>query len=145
LRRDAISFGGIDLFVTAPRTNARKIACVLVDEAQFLTPQVLQLTLICDRLKSRPCYGFGLIFAASRLKEQIPAGLGRGIDRNQNVCHTGKRPMMNARLDAAASGCCKATKSMSACIRALSRAEFDLPASPSATNPTGIIPRRARC
>ena len=57
-----------DLFVdTRDALRNHKIDCVLVDEAQFLNPkQVLQLTLICDRLNIPVlCYGLAPTLEAS--------------------------------------------------------------------------------
>ena len=55
LERDVEKFEGEDdLYVwTAHEHQREKISCVLVDEAQFLTPkQVLQLSLVVDKLKN---------------------------------------------------------------------------------------------
>ena len=61
LDREAEIFEGEDdLYVwTAHEHQREKLSCVLVDEAQFLSPkQVLQLTLIVDKLKIPVlCYG----------------------------------------------------------------------------------------
>ena len=61
LGRDVEKFEGEDdLYVwTAHEHQREKISCVLVDEAQFLTPkQVLQLSLVVDKLKIPVlCYG----------------------------------------------------------------------------------------
>ena len=56
-----ITFGGDDDFLEMMRQRheAQRVHCVLLDAAQLLTPrQVLQLTMVCDRL-SIPvlCYG----------------------------------------------------------------------------------------
>ena len=56
-----IAFGGDDDFLEMirQRHEAQRVHCVLLDAAQLLTPrQVLQLTMVCDRL-SIPvlCYG----------------------------------------------------------------------------------------
>ena len=61
LQSDANIFDAdLDLFVDVRKRHQEgKLACVLVDEAQFLQPsQVLQLTLVCDRLDIPVlCYG----------------------------------------------------------------------------------------
>ena len=61
LEREVEKFEGEDdLYVwTAHEHQREPISCVLVDEAQFLTPkQVLQLTLVVDKLKIPVlCYG----------------------------------------------------------------------------------------
>jgi len=61
LQRQVIAFpNDFDLFVhVGQQQNESPVACVFVDEAQFLTAkQVLQLTLVCDRLGIPVlCYG----------------------------------------------------------------------------------------
>ncbi|MEC9091390.1 MAG: thymidine kinase, partial [Planctomycetota bacterium] len=61
LSADAVTFdGNFDFFVAVQNEIQNgKIHCLLIDEAQFLTrKQVLQLTLVCDRLDIPVlCYG----------------------------------------------------------------------------------------
>ena len=93
-----------DLFVdTRDALRNHKIDCVLVDEAQFLNPkQVLQLTLICDRLNIPVlCYGLRTDFRG----EPFPGSMyllawAEELIEIKTVCHTGKKATMNVRLDA---------------------------------------------
>ena len=61
LRSSAISIGGSDDVIARVRSEhaSREVACVLVDEAQFLTPeQVWQLAEVADSLDIPVlCYG----------------------------------------------------------------------------------------
>ena len=102
---DAIAFDAdYDFFAAIhARQAAGPLHCVLVDEAQFLEPkQVLQLTLVCDRL-SIPvlCYGIrtdfqGEPFAGSKYL----LAWADNIIEIKTICRSGKKATMNARLDA---------------------------------------------
>ena len=110
LAREAIAFAKSDnLFDETEQRHEEKlldggkgIACVLVDEAQFLEPtQVMDLTLVADRL-SIPvlCYGLrtdfrGEPFGGSRY---LLAWADELIEI-KTICHSGKKATMNARLD----------------------------------------------
>ena len=79
------------------------VHCLLVDEAQFLTPlQVLQLTQVCDRLAVPVlCYGIrtdflGEPFAGSKYL----LAWADNIVEIKTICRSGKKATMNARLDA---------------------------------------------
>jgi thymidine kinase len=104
LQRQAISFGpDHDLFVhVRNHTRQQPIHCVLVDEAQFLTPeQVLQLTLVCDRLNI-PVLAYGL--RTDFRGEPFPGSkyLLAWADEMveiKTICRSGKKATMNARLD----------------------------------------------
>jgi thymidine kinase len=101
---DAIAFDGDYDFFAAIRGlhETRRVHCVLIDEAQFLSPrQVLQLTLVCDRL-SIPvlCYGIrtdfrGEPFAGSKYL----LAWADNIIEIKTICRSGKKATMNARLD----------------------------------------------
>lgn len=83
--------------------KAKSLDCVLVDEAQFCTQaQVLQLTLICDKLKI-PVLAYGLRtdfqgepFEGSRYL----LAWAEELVEIKTVCSSGKKATMNARLDA---------------------------------------------
>ncbi len=90
-----------DLFaaITAAHANV-PLSCVLVDEAQFLTPaQVWQLARIADEAQVPVlCYGLrtdfrGHLFAGS-------AALLGIADELTAVCHCGAKATMNLRVDA---------------------------------------------
>jgi len=80
-----------------------KIACVLVDEAQFLSKtQVLQLSKVVDLL-SIPvlCYGLrtdhkGDLFEGSRYL----LGIADNLVEVKTVCHCGRKAIMVMRIDA---------------------------------------------
>lgn len=111
LRREAIAIAAdADLFEDVKiRLDAgtadghSRISCVLVDEAQFLSPvQVLQLTLIADQL-SIPvlCYGIRTDFQGEPFpgSKYLLAWADELIEI-KTICHTGKKATMNARMDA---------------------------------------------
>ncbi len=80
----------------------RKLACVLVDEAQFLSKeQVEQLSDVVDTLKI-PVLAYGLrtdflgnLFPGS----QHLLGWADEISEIKTVCHCGKKAIMNVRID----------------------------------------------
>ena len=92
-----------DLFVHTQREHEKgKLSCVLVDEAQFLTPaQVLQLTFVVDRLKI-PVLTYGLrtdfqgeLFEGS----QYLLAWADSISEIKTICHTGRKATMVVRVD----------------------------------------------
>jgi thymidine kinase len=104
LRAAALPFAREDDLFVATRDRHRQdpIHCVLVDEAQFLTPaQVLQLTLVCDRLNI-PVLAYGLRtdfrgepFEGSRYL----LAWAEELIEIKTVCRSGRKATMNARLD----------------------------------------------
>ncbi len=104
LNRQALTFDdSFDLYVDIHEKNqADKVACVFVDEAQFLTPQqVLQLTLVCDRL-SIPvlCYGLRTDFRGEPFDgSKYLLAWADVLGEIKTICHSGKKATMNARLD----------------------------------------------
>ena len=104
LDREAEIFEGEDdLYVWTAHENQReKLSCVLVDEAQFLPPkQVLQLTLIVDKLKIPVlCYGLRTDFRG----EPFPGSIylmawADELVELKTICKSGKKATFNARLD----------------------------------------------
>lgn len=79
-----------------------EIDCVLVDEAQFLTPiQVLQLTKVCDTL-SIPvlCYGIRTDFRGELFEgSKYLLAWADNLIELKTICPTGAKATMNARLD----------------------------------------------
>lgn len=78
------------------------VHCVLIDEAQFLTPaQVMQLTFVVDRLTIPVlCYGLrtdfrGEVFDGSKYL----LGWAEELIELKTVCRSGRKATMNARLD----------------------------------------------
>lgn len=142
LRRDAISFDvEFDLFVhVRGEQKTHRIACVLVDEAQFLTArQVLQLTLVCDRLKIPVlCYGLRTDFRGEPFEgSKYLLAWAEELIEIKTVCHTGKKATMNARLDAQGNRLLHGNQvDIGHHYMAVSRSEFDLPKS----SPIGYEP-----
>ena len=92
-----------DLYVwTAHEHHREHVACVLVDESQFLSPkQVLQLSLVVDKLKIPVlCYGLRTDFRG----EPFPGSAyllawADEMTEIKTICKSGKKATMNARLD----------------------------------------------
>ncbi|MFT5302425.1 MAG: thymidine kinase [Mariniblastus sp.] len=104
LSREAYAFEqDFDLYVHILEEQSEShLACVFIDEAQFLTAaQVLQLTLVCDRIGVPVlCYGLrtdflGEPFVGSKYLLAWADVLGE----IKTICHSGKKATMNARLD----------------------------------------------
>lgn len=81
----------------------RKVDCVLVDEAQFLTrAQVLQLAYLADE-ENIPVLAYGLRtdFQANLFEgSQYLLGLADELRELKTICPCGKKATMNLRLDA---------------------------------------------
>ncbi len=110
LSRDAIAFAkSDDLFLQVHERNETnklesdsKIGCVLVDEAQFLSPeQVLQLTLVADRIGIPVlCYGLRTDFQGEPFEgSKYLLAWSDELIEIKTICHTGKKATMNARMD----------------------------------------------
>jgi len=104
LQADAIAFHPEDdLFVqTRGRHSEQPIHCVLVDEAQFLSPaQVLQLTLVVDRLDIPVlCYGLRTDFRGEPFEgSKYLLAWADSLVELKTVCSTGRKATFNARLD----------------------------------------------
>lgn len=88
--------------VQEQRITLKKLACVLIDEAQFLTKeQVGQLSDVVDTLKI-PVLAYGLrtdflgnLFPGS----QHLLGWADEVSEIKTVCHCGKKAIMNVRVD----------------------------------------------
>lgn len=103
LSGDARHFGpGIDLFDDVAREHAaRRVSCVLVDEAQFLEPpQVRQLAAVVDELGIPVlCYGLrtdfrgGLFEGSARL-----LAIADELVELKTICHCGRKATMVVRV-----------------------------------------------
>src|SRR5262249_1636806 len=89
-------------YVAQQKKLRPKLACVLVDEAQFLTKtQVLQLTDIVDEL-NLPVLAYGL---RSDYRGEPFAGstalltLADNLCEIKTICHCGRKAIMNRRVD----------------------------------------------
>jgi len=93
-----------DFFTYTQAKHEKKARhCLLIDEAQFLTPtQVLQLSLIVDRLKIPVlCYGLRTDFRAEPFPgSQYLLAWADELCELKTISPTGKKATMNIRLDA---------------------------------------------
>lgn len=104
LSRDAIAFlPDHDLFVHIRDEHKKQpVSCVLMDESQFLTAtQVLQLTLVCDRLQIPVlCYGIRTDFQGEPFEgSKYLLSWADELSEIKTICHSGRKATMNARLD----------------------------------------------
>jgi thymidine kinase len=104
LKQDALGFDNDDDLYLRIRKDHReqKLSCILVDEAQFLTPkQVLQLTLVVDKLNIPVlCYGLRTDFRGEPFEgSKYLLAWAEEISEIKTVCKSGKKALMNARLD----------------------------------------------
>lgn len=141
---DAEAFGfdrDYDLFEHVAREHAEApINCVLIDEAQFLTKkQVLQLTIVVDRLKIPILtYGLRTDFRGEPFEGSIYLlAWAEEIVEIKTVDETGKKATMNARLDADGNRVYEGAQvEIGHNYVAMSRDRFDLPRlSPIGYNP----------
>jgi thymidine kinase len=95
---------GTDLWhrVTAAHA-AEPLSCVLVDEAQFLTPaQVWQLARLADEAGIPVlCYGLRTDFQGELFPgSAVLLGIADALVELKAVCHCGRKATMNLRVDA---------------------------------------------
>lgn len=104
LQNEAHRFdGATDLWARFSAAHAvQPLACVLVDEAQFLTPeQVWQLARLADEAGIPVlCYGLrtdfqGALFPGSA----VLLGIADSLVELKAVCHCGRKATMNLRVD----------------------------------------------
>jgi thymidine kinase len=89
--------------ITAEHSK-RTLACVLIDEAQFLSQaQVLQLARVTDEAGIPVlCYGLRTDFAAELFPGSAALlGLADNLVELKAVCHCGRKSTMNLRVDEA--------------------------------------------
>ena len=104
LSRDAFVFeSDFDLYAHILKEHRESpVACAFVDEAQFLTSkQVLQLTLVCDRIGVPVlCYGLRTDFRGEPFEgSKYLLAWADVLGEIKTICHSGKKATMNARLD----------------------------------------------
>ena len=132
LSRQAFAFDtDFDLFqYVKSQTQSEKISCVFMDECQFLTDkQVLQLTLICDRLKIPVlCYGLRSDFRGEPFEgSKYLLAWADELGEIKTICTSGKKAIMNARLDSDGNRVLKGDQiSIGHNYVSMSRKEFDL-------------------
>ncbi len=92
-----------DLLVRVRDQHARApVACVLVDEAQFLTPdQVWQVSDIADGLDIPVlCYGLRTDFQGKLFPGSAALlGIADDLTELKTICHCGRKATMNLRVD----------------------------------------------
>ncbi len=92
-----------DLWTAITRAHAaQRLACVLVDEAQFLSrDQVLALARIADEVGIPVlCYGLRTDFAGELFPGSAALlGLADALIELKAVCHCGRKSTMNLRVD----------------------------------------------
>jgi thymidine kinase len=109
LRAPAITLATDDNLLTRVRAEhaAGPVACVLIDEAQFLTEaQVWQASEITDTLDIPVlCYGLRTDFQAKLFPGSAALlGLADTLVELKTICHCGRKAIMNLRVDAAGKG-----------------------------------------
>jgi thymidine kinase len=105
LGSDAISLQtGDDLLARVSKEHGEKpVACVLVDEAQFLTrDQVRQVTDIADTLKIPVlCYGLRTDFQGQLFPGSAELlAVADNLIELKTICHCGRKATMNLRVSA---------------------------------------------
>ncbi len=105
LRSGAISLGASDNILTRVRHEhaTNPVACVLVDEAQFLSAeQVWQLSDVADRLDIPVlCYGLRTDFQGKLFSGSAALlGIADDLSELKTICHCGRKATMNLRVDA---------------------------------------------
>ena len=105
LQASALAFDpDFDFFAHLSQAHdEQSIACVLIDEAQFLRrTQVLQLTMVVDQLGIPVlCYGLRTDFRGEPFEgSQYLLAWSDIISEIKTICHSGRKAIMNARLDA---------------------------------------------
>jgi len=86
----------------APLHGAGPVACVLVDEAQFLTAaQVWQLARLADEANVPVlCYGLRTDFRGELFPgSAVLLGIADSLIELKAVCHCGRKAIMNLRVD----------------------------------------------
>jgi thymidine kinase len=104
LRSGAVSLSGSDDIIARVRSEhqSQPIACVLVDEAQFLTPQqVWQLAEVADSLDIPVlCYGLRTDFQGKLFPGSATLlGIADDLTELKTICYCGRKATMNLRID----------------------------------------------
>jgi thymidine kinase len=105
LRAGAISLGPADNLLSRVQAEheTSPVACVLIDEVQFLTPeQVWQVTDIADTLDIPVlCYGLRTDFQGKLFPGSATLlGVADDLSELKTICHCGRKATMNLRVDA---------------------------------------------
>jgi len=90
----------VDYYERDLETSAEKIACILVDEAQFLTPDQVDELLMFSTVEDIPVLAYGL---RTDFKTQAFPGAARllevahNIEELKTICRCGSKALFNAR------------------------------------------------
>jgi thymidine kinase len=109
LESDAIPLAAADDLLARVRSEhaTAPVACVLVDEAQFLTPeQVWQVSDIADSLDVPVlCYGLRTDFQGKLFPGSAALlGIADDLTELKTICQCGRKATMNLRVDAEGRG-----------------------------------------
>jgi thymidine kinase len=104
LRSSAISLAASDNVLTRVRTEHQNsaVACVLIDEAQFLSPdQVWQVSDVADTLNIPVlCYGLRTDFQGNLFPGSATLlGVADDLIELKTICQCGRKATMNLRVD----------------------------------------------
>lgn len=104
LRSGAISVNPADNLLNRVRTEhtASPVACVLIDEVQFLTPdQIWQLSDVADTFDIPVlCYGLRTDFQGKLFPGSATLlGIADDLSELKTICHCGRKATMNLRVD----------------------------------------------
>lgn len=104
LHSGAVSVGPSDNLLQRVRGEHEKhpVACVLVDEVQFLTPdQIWQLSDVADTLDIAVlCYGLRTDFQGKLFSGSATLlGIADELSELKTICHCGRKATMNLRID----------------------------------------------
>jgi thymidine kinase len=104
LRSGAIPLAGSDDIAARVRAEhaTHPVACVLVDEAQFLTPQqVWQIAEVADGLDIPVlCYGLRTDFQGKLFPGSATLlGIADDLTELKTICHCGRKATMNLRIN----------------------------------------------
>lgn len=109
LRSGAISLSSGENLLARVRAEhaSQPVACVLIDEVQFLTPaQVWQVSDVADTLDIPVlCYGLRTDFQGNLFPGSATLlGIADDLSELKTICHCGRKATMNVRVDAEGRG-----------------------------------------
>ena len=109
LRSGAISLSSGENILARVRDEhaSQPVACVLIDEVQFLTPaQVWQVSDVADTLDIPVlCYGLRTDFQGNLFPGSATLlGIADDLSELKTICHCGRKATMNVRVDAEGRG-----------------------------------------
>ena len=103
LQRGAATFGRDTVFVRAHLEHAGQVACVLIDEAQFLTPEQVHQLHRMAHVDDLPviCYGLRSDFRGQAFPGSAALlTLADEVEEMKSICACARKATMNIRIDA---------------------------------------------